>query len=200
MYHVPGRRAPWRVLPNEKTPDHLAAAETPSPSMTCLQRNGGWPSPKAEFTVKPQCDETLQPAKPRKYTVATAIQLGSDEAGILARQNRMPKRGVPKPGAPKSDLLETCKTTYASLANLKLGHDKSAPGSFHQNVLLLVVQSIEGAGMASSTPAVPRELWERHKETILGLRYGEKLPLEDTKTHDRSVMQVMRDEHHFHAT
>ncbi|KAH8754428.1 hypothetical protein BGZ57DRAFT_71392 [Hyaloscypha finlandica] len=54
--------------------------------------------------------------------------------------------------------------------------------------------------MASSSREIPQEVWERHKDTILSLRFSEKLPLDDTKTDGRSMMQVMRDEHQFLAT
>jgi hypothetical protein len=65
---------------------------------------------------------------------------------------------------------------------------------------VLAVQLIRAAGMASSSREIPQEVWERHKDTILSLRFSEKLPLDDTKMDGRSVMQVMRDEHQFLAT
>ncbi|OAA63637.1 Ankyrin repeat-containing domain protein [Niveomyces insectorum RCEF 264] len=54
--------------------------------------------------------------------------------------------------------------------------------------------------MASSSRDIPQELWEQHKETILRLRFREKLPLDETSVSGRNIMQLMRDEHNFHAT
>ncbi|CAH0044812.1 unnamed protein product [Clonostachys solani] len=54
--------------------------------------------------------------------------------------------------------------------------------------------------MASSSKEIPLEVWERHKDTILGLRFHEGLPLDSVKTSSRNVVQVMRDEHQFEAT
>jgi hypothetical protein len=54
--------------------------------------------------------------------------------------------------------------------------------------------------MAASSQEIPQAVWDRHKETILRLRFGEKLPLNDSKTGGRSLMKVMRDDHQFQAT
>ncbi|CAG9983227.1 unnamed protein product [Clonostachys byssicola] len=54
--------------------------------------------------------------------------------------------------------------------------------------------------MTSSCKEIPLEVWERHKDTILGLRFHEGLPLDSAKTSSRNVVQVMRDEHQFEAT
>ncbi|CAH0034677.1 unnamed protein product [Clonostachys rhizophaga] len=54
--------------------------------------------------------------------------------------------------------------------------------------------------MASSCKEIPLEVWERHKDTILGLRFHEGLPLDSVKTSSRNVVQVMRDEYQFEAT
>ncbi|CAI6092333.1 unnamed protein product [Clonostachys chloroleuca] len=54
--------------------------------------------------------------------------------------------------------------------------------------------------MASPCKEIPLEVWERHKDTILGLRFHEGLPLDSVKTSSRNVVQVMRDEHQFEAT
>ncbi|CAG9977270.1 unnamed protein product [Clonostachys byssicola] len=42
--------------------------------------------------------------------------------------------------------------------------------------------------------------WERHKAAILGLRFKDKLPLKAPDATGRSLIQVMKDEHQFHAT
>lgn len=49
---------------------------------------------------------------------------------------------------------------------------------------------------------ISEEVWERHKETILSLRFEEKLPLtlSDSRADGRSVIKVMHDVHQFQAT
>ncbi|VUC33686.1 unnamed protein product [Clonostachys rosea] len=54
--------------------------------------------------------------------------------------------------------------------------------------------------MATSCKEIPPELWERHKDTILRLRFQEGLPLDSVKTTSRNVVQIMRDDHQFEAT
>ncbi|KAK2592464.1 hypothetical protein QQS21_009843 [Conoideocrella luteorostrata] len=54
--------------------------------------------------------------------------------------------------------------------------------------------------MASSSQQIPQDEWEQHRDTILSLRFSENLPLNGSATDDRSVMQVMLNEHHFQAT
>ncbi|KAK7221493.1 hypothetical protein V2G26_009496 [Clonostachys chloroleuca] len=54
--------------------------------------------------------------------------------------------------------------------------------------------------MTSPCKEIPLEVWERHKDTILGLRFHQGLPLDSVKTSSRNVVQVMRDEHQFEAT
>ncbi|KAH8897946.1 hypothetical protein GQ53DRAFT_884955 [Thozetella sp. PMI_491] len=54
--------------------------------------------------------------------------------------------------------------------------------------------------MAPNSQEIQQEVWEQHKETIIGLRYGENLPLDSAKSGGRNMIQVMRDEHQFQAT
>ncbi|VUC22418.1 unnamed protein product [Clonostachys rosea] len=54
--------------------------------------------------------------------------------------------------------------------------------------------------MPPSTQKIRPEDWERHKKTILDLWLHEKLPLKGSSENGRNLMQVMQDEHNFHAT
>uniref|UniRef100_A0A8H7NCW7 Clr5 domain-containing protein n=1 Tax=Bionectria ochroleuca TaxID=29856 RepID=A0A8H7NCW7_BIOOC len=54
--------------------------------------------------------------------------------------------------------------------------------------------------MPPSFRKIRREVWERHKRTILDLWLNEKLPLKGSSENGRNLMQVMQDEHDFHAT
>ncbi|CAI6098272.1 unnamed protein product [Clonostachys chloroleuca] len=54
--------------------------------------------------------------------------------------------------------------------------------------------------MPPSFRKIRPEVWERHKRTILDLWLNEKLPLKGSSENGRNVMQVMHDEHDFHAT
>ncbi|KAK7228678.1 hypothetical protein V2G26_000848 [Clonostachys chloroleuca] len=54
--------------------------------------------------------------------------------------------------------------------------------------------------MPPSFRKIRPEVWERHKRTILDLWLNEKLPLKGSSENGRNVMQVMQDEHDFHAT
>ncbi|CAH0045920.1 unnamed protein product [Clonostachys solani] len=54
--------------------------------------------------------------------------------------------------------------------------------------------------MSPSSRKIPSTEWERHKATILRLRLKDKLPLKALNAEGRSLIQVMKDEHQFHAT
>ncbi|VUC27291.1 unnamed protein product [Clonostachys rosea] len=53
--------------------------------------------------------------------------------------------------------------------------------------------------MASSRE-IPDEVWSRHRDTILKLRFDENLPLDAAKSKSRNIVQVMKDTHGFEAT
>ncbi|CAH0047078.1 unnamed protein product [Clonostachys solani] len=54
--------------------------------------------------------------------------------------------------------------------------------------------------MASSSKDIPDEVWSRHKDTILKLRFDESLPLDAARSKSRNIVQVMKEDHGFEAT